>query len=304
MKLSLRLPPHYHLRSVILSHGWSALEPFRVMPRRDGLSVAIRMSTGKPVVLLCTQTGRRLQIKAEGTDAVTEGEREEIRGMVAAMFRTDENLDGLYAWARRKKRLSWILAVGAGRILRAPTAFEDTVKMICTTNCSWSLTTLMVGRLTNSLGTAIGDRHTFPSAADMANQTERFYRREIKAGYRSPYLLELARRVAYGDLHIERVRNGELAEQEKIDLFANIMGVGPYALGNLLRLHSVYDRYAHDSWITAEYAKRYHDGRKVSERTIERRYEAFSPYQGLIYWLDMTKPWYRKKHDFDSDLTS
>src|SRR6266545_2400997 len=43
--------------------------------------------------------------------------------------------------------LRWALARGAGRLLRSPTVFEDAVKTLCTTNCSWALTRLMVERL-------------------------------------------------------------------------------------------------------------------------------------------------------------
>ncbi len=45
------------------------------------------------------------------------------------MFRLDEDLSGFYALVH-KDELSWC-ALGAGRMLRAPTVFEDVVKTIC-----------------------------------------------------------------------------------------------------------------------------------------------------------------------------
>jgi CBS domain-containing protein len=45
------------------------------------------------------------------------------------MFRLDEDLSGFYALVQ-KDELSWC-ALGAGRMLRAPTVFEDVVKTIC-----------------------------------------------------------------------------------------------------------------------------------------------------------------------------
>ena len=44
-------------------------------------------------------------------------------------------------------RFAWIARRGAGRILRAPTLFEDAVKVLATTNCTWGLTKLMVTNL-------------------------------------------------------------------------------------------------------------------------------------------------------------
>ena len=46
---------------------------------------------------------------------------------VAHMFRLDEDLSGFYTLVREDADLSWC-ALGAGRMLRAPTVFEDVVK--------------------------------------------------------------------------------------------------------------------------------------------------------------------------------
>jgi hypothetical protein len=43
------------------------------------------------------------------------------------MFRLDEDLSAFYAVTREDTDLSWS-AQGAGRMLRAPTVFEDVVK--------------------------------------------------------------------------------------------------------------------------------------------------------------------------------
>ena len=51
---------------------------------------------------------------------------EELRGTIAHMFRLDEDLSAFYALVRNDE-LSWC-ATGAGRMLRAPTVFEDVVK--------------------------------------------------------------------------------------------------------------------------------------------------------------------------------
>jgi hypothetical protein len=45
------------------------------------------------------------------------------------MFRFDENLFDFYKLVKEDCELSWC-AIGAGRILRAPTVFEDVVKTI------------------------------------------------------------------------------------------------------------------------------------------------------------------------------
>jgi hypothetical protein len=47
------------------------------------------------------------------------------------MFRLDEDLSGFYGLVGDDPELGWCVA-GAGRMLRAPTVFEDVVKTSCT----------------------------------------------------------------------------------------------------------------------------------------------------------------------------
>jgi hypothetical protein len=47
------------------------------------------------------------------------------------MFRLDEDLSGFYTLVGEDNELAWC-ARGAGRMLRAPTVFEDVVKTDCT----------------------------------------------------------------------------------------------------------------------------------------------------------------------------
>jgi 3-methyladenine DNA glycosylase/8-oxoguanine DNA glycosylase len=53
--------------------------------------------------------------------------RDALTTTVAHMFRFDENLFDFYKLVKEDGELSWC-AIGAGRMLRAPTVFEDVVK--------------------------------------------------------------------------------------------------------------------------------------------------------------------------------
>jgi 3-methyladenine DNA glycosylase/8-oxoguanine DNA glycosylase len=53
--------------------------------------------------------------------------RDVLAATVAHMFRLDEDPSGFYAVVSEDGDLSWC-AHGAGRMLRAPTVFEDVVK--------------------------------------------------------------------------------------------------------------------------------------------------------------------------------
>jgi N-glycosylase/DNA lyase len=298
MTLTIQLPDDFRLWSLVVSHGWSVLPPFQIDRTRRELSFAATLADGSPATIATRQVGRRLIASASAPRPLAASDRRQVRSVVVAVLRIDEDLTNLHRVARRHPEFRWVPRHGAGRILRAPTAFEDAVKMICTTNCSWALTELMVGRLVEHLGRSAGDRKAFPTPEAMASKPESFYRKVIKAGYRSPFLVELSRRCASGELDLERLRRGDLSPEAKETLLRGIKGIGPYAADNLLRLHGVYHRFAHDSWITRVFAERYHRGRRVSDRTIERRYRDFGRFQGMMYWLDMTRRWYERGEDF------
>lgn len=298
MRLEFKVHSDYRLWSLVVSHGWSVLPPFQIDRARHSLSFATLLSDGSPAVLAARQRGNVVTVDVASSDLIAPQRRAELRRIATAVLRFDEDLTRLHRESRRHPAFRWVPRYGAGRILRAASAYEDAVKMILTTNCSWSLTEAMVGRLVEHLGVPARDRKTFPTPAAMAAQPESFYRTVIKAGYRSPFLVELARRCASGELNMERLRDGSMTDEQKESFLLNIKGIGPYAADNLLRLHGVYHRFAHDSWITKVYAERYHRGRRVSDRTIERRYRAFGRFRGLMYWLDMTRPWYERDEDF------
>src|SRR5204862_4724334 len=131
--------------------------------------------------------------------------------------RLDDDMTRFYEAVVNDPDFSWIASSGAGRLLRAPTVFEDLVKMICTTNCSWALTDKMINSLVDALGRKSNDGgRSFPTPEAMARKSEGFYREEVRSGYRAPYLKELAERVASGEMEVESWLMSELPTVELI----------------------------------------------------------------------------------------
>ncbi len=133
-----------------------------------------------------------------------------------------------------------------------------------TTNCSWSLTRKMVTGLVHGLGreSKAGGR-TFPTAEVMAAQPLDFYRDVVRAGYRAPYLSELAERVAAGELDVEGWAASELPTAELKREMKRVKGVGDYAAENLLKLVGRYDVLALDSWVRAKFAQSAQQGARL-----------------------------------------
>jgi N-glycosylase/DNA lyase len=184
-------------------------------------------------------------------------------------------------------------------MLRAPSVFEDIVKMICTTNCSWALTETMVGNLVGEFGRPFNNSlKSFPIPETMAGTTEQFLRKNVRAGYRSPFLLEFAENVANGKIDIESWRYSELPTDILFKNLRSIKGVGEYSAANILKLLGRYDYLGLDSWVRSKYYELYHSCRKVTDRTIEQRYKPYGKWRGIFFWMEMTKDWYDHKSPF------
>lgn len=238
-----------------------------------------------------TESDGKLEIEVVGGRLSARAD-EQLRATVAHMFRLDEDLSGFYAIVREDPELDWC-ALGAGRMLRAPTVFEDVVKTICTTNTAWSGTRKMTKALVDNLGIeAPGGRRTFPSATAMAAADEAFYREIIRAGYRGPYLKQLATDVAEGTIDLEELNDPELPDDEAAERLLALPGVGPYAAAHVM-LTSLgrYSRLVLDSWTRPTYTKLSGARRALKDATIERRYKRYGEWAGLAFWLYLTRSW-------------
>lgn len=250
----------------------------------------IDLAPAKPITITISAAKRGLAVETSGAAGKRAGEK--IVGDIRHMFRLDDDMNQFYEDVSAEPEFSWIASEGAGRLLRSPTVFEDLVKMMCTTNCSWALTEKMVAGLVNELGRDSGDgRKTFPTAAVMAEKTEKFYRDRIRAGYRAPYLRELAQRVASGELDVESWLKLDLPHEQFVKELKRVKGVGNYAAENLLKLLGRYDGLALDSWTRAQFAKLRNHGHAANDKKIGRFYARFNSWRGLVLWCDMTRHW-------------
>ncbi|HZY10049.1 MAG TPA: Fe-S cluster assembly protein HesB, partial [Bacteroidota bacterium] len=153
MKISFPVPEEFDFWRTVYSHGWCELPPFSVDKENHRFHRILRLENGKLVLVILSDEGSgRLTIEVQGIKLLTRTDRKEISTQIQSCFRLDEDYSEFYSEARKHKQFQWIPKIGAGRLLRAPTVFEDVVKMICTTNCSWALTETMVENFCKKLG--------------------------------------------------------------------------------------------------------------------------------------------------------
>jgi N-glycosylase/DNA lyase len=287
------------LRRVFNSHGLAALPPMRFDQERGDFEITVPVRAGARTLTI--GPGR----PGHGLVRVA-GPRPGREAAVALMATTrtvlslDQDLSPFYALAANDPVLSWV-TLGAGRMVRSPTVFEDVVKTICTTNTSWSGTTRMVNALIEHLGVrapgapAVGPSgRAFPTAAAMAGAGLDFYRTVVGAGYRSSYLRDLARSVVDGSVDVEVLGrlSPELHPDDEIEArLLALPGVGPYAAAHIMLMLGRHSRLILDSWTRPTYARLTGRNRPPADRTIARRFRSYGRFAGLAFWLFLTRDW-------------
>ncbi|MEX1262613.1 MAG: Fe-S cluster assembly protein HesB [Actinomycetota bacterium] len=305
MTTSLQLPlvgpggEAVDLARTLNSHGFAELAPSSLDEAANTLSVTVRVPGTRP---------RRIRIGPDASGSVarvdvlgtTAGPRVRAAALAGAahVLRLDHDLSAFYELIGDDPDLAWATR-GAGRMLRSPTVFEDVVKTICTTNCAWGATVRMVNTLVSSLGEpAIGGdgplTNSFPTPGAMAAAPESFYRDVVRAGYRSPYLIELARRVDAGEADLEELATtgGSLVSDDDVEqTLLALPGIGPYAAAHVMMTLGRNSRLILDSWTRPKYARLIGHSKRVPDATITRRFRRYGDHAGLAFWLFLTRDW-------------
>ncbi|MEP6704926.1 MAG: hypothetical protein ABJB34_08985, partial [Acidobacteriota bacterium] len=148
-KLFLATPANFSFRHTVYSHGWSELLPFQLDVENWRLEyVFAGPASARPIsaIIYGTEGGLEVDVSGKRFDKV------KLLQDVRHILRLDDPLDDFYILTDGEERLKWISVSKAGLLIRSRTVFEDLVKTMCTTNCSWALTKNMVRNLVQNLG--------------------------------------------------------------------------------------------------------------------------------------------------------
>jgi len=262
------------------SHGCARLPPASLEPAPLVYKRTFR-AAGRVVEVAMHERNGRLIAQAASTPGRATAR---IEAAIARMFRLDADLSQFYARIADDDLLGWA-ARGAGRMLASPTVFEDVVKTICTTNCTWSATVRMTTALSELGGGA------FPQPEQLLAASGAWYRDVAKMGYRGAYVRELARAVASEELDLDALLDPRRFDDAAVEqqLLA-LPGVGPYAAAHVMQLLGRHQQLVLDSWTRPKY-RRLAGMKQAKDSTIRRAFARYGEYAGLAFWLYLTRDW-------------
>lgn len=265
----------------VRSHGCAGLPPASLQAEPLVYRRSLRLE-GRIVEVAMSEMDGKLLAHANGRLGKRSVQTASL--FVARMFRLRDDLSRFYERIAGDARLAWA-AQGAGRILASPTVFEDVIKTICTTNCSWAATIRMTQACVQLGGGA------FPEPATLAKTPPAWYRDVARMGYRGPYVRAIAQEVTAGRLDLESLLPAARRPDDEVEeALLALPGIGPYAAAHVMQLLGRHRPLILDSWTRPKY-RRLTGMKRAADSTIRRAFAGYGEYAGLAFWLYLTRDW-------------
>ena len=269
---SIPLPPGFNFQSTVVSHGWYLLAPFR-WSRSDQTLYRPEILGGKV---------RRLKIR-DGLEVEGTLDSPELQRKMSRMFQLNIDMSEFFVVARGSPSHEWVVAAGFGRLLCGSTLFEDAVKIITTTNTTWRQTMRMVELLVAKCGRG----GAFPEPGEVARFSIDELQRDCRLGYRAKSIHALASGIVDGSIDLDAISNPAQTTEELFDSYRELPGIGPYGAAHLLAMDGRHDFIAVDSEFRRFVRETHHKGRRVSDKTMLRRYAKWGKWKYLAYWSEL-----------------
>ena len=277
--LELPVPPDFSFSETLNAHGWRRLAPFAWDEGAQTLE-HVGETGGGAVVRLRLHEAEGI-IKVDGDTGAHE---DEITRRVRRMLQLDLPLDAFHTYCRSRPELAHIADRRRGRMLRSPTLFEDTLKVVATVNTTWAQTIAMTARLVEHFGAALPSnpaRHAFPTPQRLAAVPFDEFAAKARMGYRNAYVHSLAVSIAEGWFDLEGLQDANLAADDLRKRLLALPGIGPYGAACLMLYLGKPEHVNADSVARASLSQEL--GRAVTDKEVLAFFEAHGEWRGLVY---------------------
>jgi len=269
-------PKYYNLKTTCHIHGWKNLAPFHWDEKTKTLHFAL-MALDEPLDIQVMQDKKLLTVAVTSFNKIKTAHKDFIQQAVSRALDLTTDTTELYKISKTiNPGTTALIKQGAGRLLRAPSLWEDAAKTLFTTNCSWSLTKIMSAAACSSVFSQVTLQNTFPfpSAEKISRITAAKLKEKMRVGYRAPFIKNLAKVLSQEN---DLTRFDRLSEHDLREFFSNINGFGPYATNHMLILCGFYNQVPVDSVVRAYIQTHY----ATTDYTdfIETHYGAWGEYK-------------------------
>jgi len=190
--ITIKCAEFYNLYMTCHAHGWKNLAPFKWSDESKSLSFTAFIGK-ESVDIQVIQNRDSLKAMLHSHRKLDRKSLDDARQAITRSLDLNTETDNLREVAEKSgKDYVNLIKNGAGRILHAPTLWEDAAKTLFTTNCSWSLTKKMSESACSERFSepSPSGRYPFPSAKKLSEYSVKNIGRLMPVGYRADYLID------------------------------------------------------------------------------------------------------------------
>ena len=191
-----------------------------------------------------------------------------------------------YAKVAGDTTYSFIQEERLGRLLLAPTMWENLVKTQFLTNTHARHTTAMATKFC-TLGDPFSEKHAFPTPEQVLAKSLDELEQQTCTGYRAKYIRSLAEEIASG-FDPESLRNPALSYEDIYEKVRALRGFGEYSASYVLKLLGRFDRISIDT-VMRRYFKEITGQENATDDDINAYYERFGEFKGLVAWWEVSR---------------
>ncbi len=271
------------LISIISSHGWSNLSPYKVNITNPSLIIVYCLPLEKGVLQIIGR-GKYSEINMIAGDKSTSNK------IISQCLSLEVNIDELYGKFTNSD-LDWVKQNEMGRFLRSPSLYEDCCKIILTTNTTWGRTVSMVSNLVEYFGENINGYKAFPLPEDLLNMSENKLKEVSTCGYRANYLQHLSKIAMLSpDVFLDSDWN-QLSNKDFYETLKCVKGLGPTSINYLSLIYWKFNGFVIDAYVRRRCREIFHVTENIDE-FIKKRYIHYGDLAPMLLWFEITKYWH------------
>lgn len=281
IQVSVIPPADFSFEVTISSHGWERLAPFsidreqQILTRIERLLSRLEITHGDNInVMLHSET----DLNKEDQSYVTE--------LIARCFFFNWDMSRCYEKVANDPTYSFIKEKRLGRLLLAPTMWENLVKTLFLTNTHARQTTTMAAKFC-TLGDRFGEKHAFPTPEQVLAKSVDELEKQTGTGYRAKYIRSLAAAIASG-FDPESLRSLALSYEDIYEKVKALQGFGEYSASYILKLLGRFDRISMDT-VMRRYFKAISGQENATDDDINAYYERFGECKGLVAFWEVSR---------------
>lgn len=268
-------PSRISLKLTVDSHGWVDLVPWAWDESSGKLSRYDLIGPNLEGMITVDQTSpTALELTVDANKPVNDlsGARDLVIRWLSIDWSPN---DAIVVAGELDRRISKLLEIGAGRMLRGSTFYEDFVKTICTIQINWSGTKRMLNSLMELSGT-----NFFPTPVDILSVGEQNLRQKAKLGFRATTLIKSTDKLL-SQGWIDDYGNS-LHDSISKEVLIGLNGIGPYSADHMRVLQRDFSSIPVDSVVSKYCKERY----GIESDEISSFFDPWGSYRFLGYRLD------------------